>query len=51
MMKEMIGFILFWVAAGMILMMLMPNIFVGIIIIALFLIIGYNLYCCGKHWK
>lgn len=46
--KELIGFVLFWIAAGMMLMILMPNTFVGILVIAAFLFLGYNLYCCKR---
>ncbi len=49
-MKELLGFVLFCVAGGMLLMMLISNIFIGIVMIAIFLIVGYNLYCC-KKWK
>lgn len=44
-MRKMLGFILFWVAAGMILMLLVRNILVGLFIIALCLLLGYNLFC------
>ena len=43
-MRRMLGFIMFWVAVGMLLMMILPNKFVGIPIVALLLLIGYNLY-------
>ena len=41
-----IGFILFWVSLGMLLMMLISSTFVGIILIILFMIVGFNLYFC-----
>lgn len=44
-MKRMIGFILFWIAIGMLLMLLIHNILVGMIIIAALLLLGYNLFC------
>ena len=42
-----IGFILFWMALGMLLMLLIGNKFVGIIVIAVLLIAGYYLYYCN----
>lgn len=43
--KQLIGFILFWIAVGMLFMLFMPNNFVGILLAAAFILIGYNLYC------
>lgn len=45
-MKRVIGFALFFIAIGMILMMLLSDIFVGIIFVALLLLLGYNFFCC-----
>jgi len=45
-MKRLIGFIMFWVAAGMLLVFLLPNMFLEIVVIAVFLILGYHLFCC-----
>lgn len=45
-MKKIIGFILFWIAIGMLFMLIISNTFWGVIIIALLLLIGYNLYFC-----
>lgn len=44
-MRRVLGLILFWVAIGMLLMMLIGNTIVGIILVAAFLIVGYNLFC------
>lgn len=45
-MKRVIGFALFFVAVGMLVMMLVDNIFFGILLILACLLIGYNLFCC-----
>jgi len=45
-MIRLIGFILFWISLGMLLMLLIDSRFVGIIVIAIFMIIGFNLYFC-----
>ncbi|MGN0164645.1 MAG: hypothetical protein ACI39R_00540 [Lachnospiraceae bacterium] len=44
-MRKMLGFILLWIAVGMILMLLIRNILLGLFVIALCLILGYNLFC------
>lgn len=44
-MKRMIGFILFWIAVGMLIMLFVNDVLVGSIIIAILLLIGYNLFC------
>ncbi len=41
-----IGFILFWISLGMLLMLLISSTFVGIIVIIIFMIVGFNLYFC-----
>ena len=41
----MIGFILFWIAIGMLIMLLIHNMLVGMIIIGILLLLGYNLFC------
>lgn len=46
-MRKLIGFILFWIAIGMLLMLLITNIWIGILTIILLLILGYNLFDCG----
>lgn len=45
-MKRAIGFALFWIAAGMVLNMLLPNLFVQILCIVICILIGYELYDC-----
>ena len=44
-MRRVLGLILFWIAIGMLLMMLIGNNIVGIILVACFLVVGYNLFC------
>jgi len=44
-MKRMIGFILFWIAIGMTIMLFITNGIVAICIIILCLLLGYNLFC------
>lgn len=44
-MKKVIGFALFFVAAGMLIMLLLPSTFLGIVLMMLCLIVGYNLFC------
>lgn len=43
-MKKLIGFIAFWIAVGMLLMLLIPYDFLGVLIMVLLLLAGYNLY-------
>jgi hypothetical protein len=43
--RRVLGLILFWVAIGMLLMMLIGNNIVGVILVAGLLIAGYNLFC------
>ncbi|MCR5754418.1 MAG: hypothetical protein K6G30_06375 [Acetatifactor sp.] len=43
--KRIIGLIAFFIAVGMLLMIITHNRFVGLIIIALLLILGYNCFC------
>jgi hypothetical protein len=45
-MKRMCGFILFWIAIGMTIMLFITNGLLAIFIIILCLILGYNLFCC-----
>ena len=45
-MKRLIGFILFWIAVGMAIMIFLPNEVLGILIIFVLLLLGYNLFCC-----
>ena len=45
-MKRVCGFALFFVAVGMILLLLIANEMIGILLICACLVIGYNLFCC-----
>lgn len=45
-MKRLIGFVSFWVAFGMLLMLVLSSEVLGIIIIGILLLVGYNLFCC-----
>ena len=47
-MKKILGFILFWVSVGMLLMFFMDNRLLGGIIGAVFLLVGYNLFCSER---
>lgn len=44
-MKKMLGLIAFCIAVGMLLMLLLWNRLLGLIMIGLFLLVGYNFYC------
>lgn len=44
-MKKIIGFIAFFIAVGMLIMLITHNRLVGLIIIALLLFVGYNCLC------
>ncbi len=43
--RRTIGYSLFLIAIGMLMMMFISNILIGVVIIILLLILGYNLYC------
>ncbi|MBD5449934.1 MAG: hypothetical protein HDR28_07220 [Lachnospiraceae bacterium] len=45
-MKKLIGLIAFCIAAGMLFMLFLVNRFVGLVLIVLLLLIGYNFFCC-----
>lgn len=45
-MRRVLGFALFWMALGMFIMMLLPNLVWGVILTVLFLVVGYRLFCC-----
>ncbi|MDD6207654.1 MAG: hypothetical protein PUB10_03925 [Clostridiales bacterium] len=45
-MKKVTGFILIWIAVGMVLGLFIKNAFILCLLIALFLLIGYHLFCC-----
>lgn len=44
-MKKIIGFVAFFIAIGMLIMLITHNRLVGLIIIALLLFVGYNCFC------
>lgn len=44
-MKKMCGFVLFWIAAGMTIMMFVNSCVLGICLIIFCLILAYNLFC------
>ncbi|MCI8800660.1 hypothetical protein NSB25_21335 [Acetatifactor muris] len=44
-MKKIIGLIAFFIAIGMLLMLVTHNRLVGLVIIALLLFLGYNCFC------
>ncbi|MCH5268275.1 MAG: hypothetical protein J1E62_08030 [Lachnospiraceae bacterium] len=44
-MRHMIGFILFWIAIGMTIMLFIENGVIALLIIILCLVLGYNLFC------
>ncbi len=45
-MRRIIGFALFWFAMGMLVMLILSNEFLGFLIIAVCLILGYYIFCC-----
>ena len=45
-MKKVCGFALFWIAIGMFIIMLLPNLVWGVILLLIFLVLGYRLFCC-----
>ncbi len=45
-MKRVVGFALFCVALGMVVALVLPNLFVAVMCILLCILIGYNLFCC-----
>ena len=50
-MKKVCGFALFWIAIGMFIMMLLPNLVWGVILLLIFLVLGYRLFCCWEVRK
>ncbi|EDM62220.1 hypothetical protein DORLON_02470 [Dorea longicatena DSM 13814] len=44
--KRIVGFALFWVAAGMVLALVLPGLFCQILCIILCIAVGYCLFCC-----
>ena len=45
-MRKVIGFAMFFIAIGMILMMFLSSTFVGVLLVIAFLLLGYNFFCC-----
>ncbi len=45
--RKLIGLLAFFVAIGMLIMLFLHNDFVGIVLIAMLLFIGYNCYSCS----
>ena len=45
-MKRLMGYSFFMVGFGMFFMFIIPSDVIGIIIILILLLIGYNLFCC-----
>ena len=45
-MKKVCGFALFWIAIGMFIMMLLPQSGMGVILLLIFVVLGYRLFCC-----
>lgn len=47
-MCRLIGIVLFWIGIGMLLMLFISSKIVSVLLIATFLIVGYNLYHCKR---
>ena len=45
-MKKLIGYTMFWIAVGMVLMLIISDVWIAVIIIAFLLIVGYSLFHC-----
>lgn len=45
-MKRVVGFALFWIAVGMLLVMILSSTFLEVSIIIICLLLGYILFCC-----
>ena len=45
-MKKLIGFILFWIAIGMTIMLFITNGLLAICLIIILLVVGYKLFAC-----
>lgn len=45
-MKKLIGYTMFWIAVGMVLMLIVSEVWIAIILIAFLLIVGYSLFRC-----
>ncbi len=46
-MRKLIGYTLFWIGIGMLLMLLIKNIWIGLLAIVLLLLLGFILFDCG----
>ena len=46
-MKRLIGFSVLCFAFGMLFMLVIGNIWIGLILITIFIIVGYNLFSCS----
>lgn len=44
-MKKLIGYTLFWMGIGMIIVIIIPNAFCELIAVVICLMLGYNLFC------
>lgn len=45
-MKKLIGYTMFWIAVGMVLMLIISDVWIAVIIIAFLFIVGYILFHC-----
>ena len=45
-MKKLIGYTMFWIAVGMVLMLIISDVWIAVIIIAFLLIVGSSLFHC-----
>lgn len=45
-MKRVIGLALFFIAIGILIMMILQNIFIGILLMLICILVGFNLFCC-----
>ncbi|MBR6538186.1 MAG: hypothetical protein IKT67_13395 [Lachnospiraceae bacterium] len=44
-MRKVVGFILFWIAVGMLLTFFLRSALLTVLLIVLFLVLGYHLFC------
>ena len=45
-MRRLIGYTLFWIAAGMVIQLFIESILISILLILFLLLLGYNLFLC-----
>lgn len=45
-MCRLVGYTLFWVAIGMLFMLVIGNVWIGLILVAIFAVSGYYLFSC-----